>query len=197
MLLNCIVSFEKDLQYRILKITPKTYYASIQPSWFPFYYMLQLFLKGSGFNCVLKCCCNHTPRKAPNSSRNDTQLGNPWPWGGMDVGMDGTLPSPQPKNTVISRGERGPLRAQALGFMGKKQLCISIPFLSQHSPPQIFGVFKQLLMLQHHVLILFPPPPKKTLKGLQKKVACSCCHRDSPLQHRNPKSCKKWKNLRF
>lgn len=169
MLLNCIVSFEKDLQYRILKITPKTYYASIQPSWFPFYYMLQLFLKGSGFNCVLKCCCNHTPRMAPNSSRNDTQLGNPWPWGGMDVGMDGTLPSPQPKNTVISRGERGPLRAQALGFMGKKQLCISIPFLSQHSPPQIFGVFKQLLMLQHHVLILFPPPRQKNPKRVTEK----------------------------
>lgn len=63
----------------------------------------------------------------------NSTVGNPWPWGGMDVGVDGTLHSPQSKNTIISRGEKGPVRAQALGFMGMKQFCI--PFLSQHSPP--------------------------------------------------------------
>lgn len=39
--------------------------------------------------------------------------------------------------------------------------------------------------------------PSARKKGLGIKVAFSCCHRDFPAQHRNPKSCQKWKNLRF
>lgn len=60
----------------------------------------------------------------------------------MEVGVDGTLHSPQSKTTIISRGVSVPVRALALGFLGMKQFCISIPLLSQHSPPQIFGIFK-------------------------------------------------------